>query len=1175
MELFIYMRTASKTFISTILAAGVFTASMTASAAVSQNPLVLVEGVAPNMLLTLDDSGSMRFAFSPDTIGSDSDTKRVKSSDFNPMYYNPNIKYEIPVFFDENGKEITLSTSFTRAYHNGFDTSVGSVDLSKSYQVSWDVPIDKKPSDYSYSSSTNYTAPTGRLYRLAENPNDFSSRDRTRGVPAYYYKYNQSAGCTKTNDNCYSRVNVGADERQNFAIWYSFYRNRALATLSAASIAFSTLESNIRISWQALNACNSLDNSATACKSTFGPYTEKQKGDLYSWLKTMPFDGGTPLRDSLKRAGDFLTKEKAWQKYPLGNGINNAENTLACRPSYHVLMTDGMWNGVVTAPSPLKHDNTAFNLPDGRQYTAKSPYKSNSSETLADLAMHYWATDLRPGLANRVPTYIPYKNANPDTEYWDPRNNPANWQHMSNFIVGLALTNSLSDASVPWGGGTHEGQGYQNLLSGTAWPAASSGSNNNVYDLWHAAINSRGEFYSVDSPEDMVKAFRDILSRIAERQSTASMPAISSEVVDEGEGDTATQQLYSYFYQSSFDSTDWSGSLQKLKRYTKYIDGERKDFKELIWQASADAWESRNIVMAKNSNTLHKFTTANASVALKNALNKTPEGQVDNKWTERLEYIRGNRSKEGNPYRVRSSIFGDFLGSQPVVVAGARYLVSAANKIEGNNKYSAFLDEQKSRRSQLYVGGNAGMLHAFDTSEGKEKFAFVPTAVFDKLSRLTDPKYSHQFYVDGTPVVADVYDGNNWRTVLIGTLGAGGKGIFALDITDPDGIKLLWEKGEDDFGAVKLGYSFSRPTVARLHNGRWAVVTGNGYEAAGASNGKAALYVIDAINGTLIKSLEVQGEGSENGLSTPKLVDFDADGIADYAYAGDLQGNLWRFDLLGQSANPNRTDGPIYGDKTGSTNNFKVSYGGKPMLKARVAAVDINNEPIIAKQPITAPPTIIRHPNRTGYLVVVGTGKYFEDGDGKGAPYVQSVYGIWDEKTKAEPTSELTINRNSLVQQSFIEEVVAYNAVANVNRDARIVSDNPVNWEVNRGWVLDLKLGSELSGEMVINDMVSVGNTLLFQTLIPNDDPCAHGAGNWMYAINPVTGGKTLRHVFDTRYEADGKIQIVSGIKFGDPGGVPLNFTPDGAEIPSSSGPEGINISDMISRQTWRMVPDP
>src|SRR5690606_6873056 len=190
-----------------------------------------------------------------------------------------------------------------------------------------------------------------------------------------------------------------------------------------------------------------------------------------------------------------------------------------------------------------------------------------------------------------------------------------------------------------------------------------------------------------------------------------------------------------------------------------------------------------------------------------------------------------------------------------------RYLEGFANRLEGHLKedgtvapdggsYSDFVKKingteegTTKRKTRVYVGGNDGMLHGFNAETGAEEFACLPTGVFPKLHKLTGKNYSHEFYVDGSPTVADIYDGSSWRTILVGTLRAGGKGLFALDVTTPGSEKLLWEfdASDVDESGVKPGYSFSKPTIARLHNGRWAVVTGNGYEN-GATDGKAALY---------------------------------------------------------------------------------------------------------------------------------------------------------------------------------------------------------------------------------------------------------------------------------------------------------------------------------------------
>ena len=901
-------------------------------------------------------------------------------------------------------------------------------------------------------------------------------------------------------------------------------------------------------------------------------------------------------------------------------------------------MTDGMWNTRQTykhVKSVKKgkvswdgsYDKTEVSYPaSNTDDSMPAPYGDATKKTLADIAMHYWKTDLTT-LPNKVPPYMPYKSAGDD----DPRNNPATWQHMTNFIMGLGLTNSLNAPGIPWEGQTHTGAGYNGLKSGSVkWPVAGlstttntdwwgnttitenngTGLDTNVYDLWHAAINSRGEFYSVDSPETMVQAFKDILMRIADRKSSAAMPGVSASLESDGAEEDAGDRLATSFYQTTFDSGDgWTGDVQKVKKYRKY-NKDSNTFEEVVeqgWSAKdkMPSANSRNILIAGGgASKLQDFSTTNAGKptepnSLAYYLNIDPEsGTKTATWQQRLEYLRGSKSNEGDgegKLRTRSSILGDFLTSQPVVVKNARYLEGFANRLESpaapaaaTTAYSDFMASIATRRGQLYIGGNDGMLHAFDTETGVEKFAFIPTAVFPKLNKLTGKNYSHEFYVDGTPVVADVYDKTaaKWRTILVGTLRAGGKGLFALDITNPDDIQLLWEFGENsiaDEDAVKPGYSFPQPTVARLHNGKWAVVTGNGYQGAGTSNGAAALYVIDAITGEMISNLKVQSpntDGGENGLSSPRLADYDSDGVADYAYAGDLHGNLWRFDLLGAGATAPTVTPPSngsYGAKNSET-TFSVSYGREPMFTATstTSATGSNN-----MQSITSAPSLVRHPTRKGYLVMFGTGKYFESGDKAGEKdRAQTLYGIWDMNTKAETTTTVkTITRGELAVQTITSETTGTGKESGKERDARIISNNPVQWYedndsskdvVNRGWRLDLTTG-DFTGEMIVENMRTLGSMLLLQALVPNDDPCANGSTNWLYAINPATGGRTLHHAFDTRV-AD---TIVSGIKFGSEGGVSISQSEKGFTANAPGDTEAISPpADSMGRQSWRMVPD-
>ena len=1260
---------------------------------VAQVPLSLSEGVPPNIILSLDESGSMSWSFVPDAshqvyqdkIGA-YNSRRMRAVNANPLAYDPGVIYQVPPAFGLDGSELVLATSFTAAPLNGFwlpaehggHAGRGRQDLRTNYRLAREHRLGATrdggtlnwadhPADFSCTARiarNNFSHSCGEQVRfritrttanscsaVMELPDGrrpaancsgsngaYTADVRKTGVPAYYYEFEPGRpGCSNklgTHDeggeDCHSIRFVTAesahdasgrrlrhadgrlvDGRENFAVWYSFYRSRALATLSAASIAFYDLSQDVRLTWQNLDSCTSFDSNTSGSgvcgDNRLKPYTARHRGEFYSWLRRIYFNKGTPLPQTMYRAGEYLRSETPWQRYPHGiGGSNDAANTHACRPSYHVLMTDGMWNRERELVAGVRTDESSFQTPGGQlyspqKYAGQHPFHGASKNTLADYAMHYWASDLRPQLDNRVSPHMPYRSGNDNTDYWDPRNNPAEWQHMSNFIMGLGLGSSLE--KLHWSGSTHAGAGYAALADGSrSWPVPASGSQNNVSDLWHAAINSRGEFHSVDRPQAMVQAFRDILVRISRRSSHAAMPGISTRM--EATAADNSERLITNFYQTSYDSTDWSGDVQQISRYRNF-DAASGTFTtvEEVGKSAAEnlpAHDKRNIQVASPAGGLMAFTIANAGEpesagSLASFFVVNPEtGDKTGSWQERLNHVRGDRSKEGvGGLRNRSSVLGDFFASQPVVVAGARYLAGMANELEGNTAYSSFMQQIRRRPALLYVGGNAGMLHAFDASTMVEKFAFVPTAVLPRLSRLTGNNYNHEFYVDGSPVVADVYDKNTavWRTILVGSLRAGGKGLFALDVTEPgmdgSGIKLLWELHEGNFPAsingvaasVGLGYSFPQPTVARLHDGNWAVITGNGYKAAGSNNGKAALFVINAMTGKLIKSLEVQSpvSSAENGLSTPTLADFDGDGVADYAYAGDLHGNLWRFDLLGagKQAAVDGSSAGSYGGKN-DREGFRVSYGGRPLFMARSGQGNM--------QPIMAAPTLVRHPSRTGYLVAFGTGKYFENGDKTGdGSNRQTVYAVWDMHTKAQDTdgSMQLVQRADLQRQQLtaVSGGKGTGQVSGRERQVRGLSSEQVEWfhaadkgRVNRrGWYFDLDMQGA-DGEMVIEKMQLLGNTLFVQTLVPNSDPCASGVSNWLYAVNASTGGQTAHHAFDTKGPNG---EIIAAIRFGSEGGVVISQDETGFKANAPADEEAVAPDpDSLGRQSWRMMHD-
>ncbi|KAF7962530.1 hypothetical protein AWV80_08075 [Cupriavidus sp. UYMU48A] len=294
----------------------------------------------------------------------------------------------------------------------------------------------------------------------------------------------------------------------------------------------------------------------------------------------------------------------------------------------------------------------------------------------------------------------------------------------------------------------------------------------------------------------------------------------------------------------------------------------------------------------------------------------------------------------------------------------------------------------------IYVGANDGMVHGFDALTGVEKFAYMPNQAIvggNAVKSLASPDYIHRFFVDATPTAGDAYfqraseTAASWKTVLVSGMGAGGKGMFALDITDPANFnagKVMWEISADT--EADLGYTVGTPVIGRLNSGKWVAIFGNGYES---SSGKAVLYVVDLANpfgtGGIRKIYadpkETAGSGNGNGLGSPEVV-YDTNLTIQAAYAGDLKGRLWKFDL--SDTNPT-----AWAARMGTTQ-------GVPLF----TAVDGVNSPAQA-QPITAAPTALINPKdpNKGFLLTFGTGRFYDAAD-SGATGYNSVYGVWDDQ---------------------------------------------------------------------------------------------------------------------------------------------------------------------------------
>ncbi|MFV8825640.1 pilus assembly protein [Thauera sp. WH-2] len=1121
--------------IATSIALALF-ASSPAYAAVSLSdvPLFAVEGVPPNFSVTLDDSGSMAWAYVPDGISGTKNTKRGRSADFNPQYYNPNIVYKAPPGIpDVNGVSAPLTTSFSAAYKNGFRTASGTLNLATSYRVNW-----------SYNPST-LGEDTGS--QLSGEPNG-----------AFYYVFDASrSGCngTNTDEDCYARVTVsatsgpgGTDERQNFANWYSFYRTRNLATVAAASIAFAKLPDSVRVGWQALNSCGGFytGNSCRGYGSDFSSrpsavtaFEGAHRQNFYRWLQRLPASGGTPLLPSVERVETMFRTDRPYWHTPGTRDLPRYE----CRANVSLVMTDGIWNGNTASSTVGNADNTAITFPDGTAYSPRTPYASSQTRNLSDITFRQWSLDLRSDLPSS-PAKTNIKITTDETHgsvtltpYWNPKNDPSDWQNVVTYTLGVGLSGWLGN---DWQGDTFAGA-YTNFVDGTrTWPNTGLDIKpGNVYDLWHAAINGRGKFFSADSPDDAVAAFDEIIDNVLDRNGSAVAVSVSSPLVTPD----------ALAYQVGFNTEYWSGALYAYKLSDGTGVGSVCNTKPRGAVCDSAEWEAGNLLNSRSWGSRKIITNVDGTgkafdwLAL-SAAQQAALDQGEGLGLKRLEYLRGNRNEEGVSYvvgtdtitfRDRTSVLGDIMNSQP-----APLHVGAPRLFINDASYRTFKTSNANRQSVIYTGANDGMLHAFNAQTGQELLAFVPAAVYPNLFKYTRSDYLHASYVDGGLTSSDVKIGTDWKTVLVGTLGQGGGAVYALDITDPAGFTegnasniFMWEFTDPDLGVV-LGV----PEIATLRDDRTVVIFPGGYNN---GTGEVALFVVNIANGQLIKKIPVTNDVT-SGLAQVSTVDLHGantydrpDGKIEYVVGGDLKGNLWVFDLTSSNSS-----------QWGSA--FKSGSTPRPAFIARDAS---NN-----RQPISSAPRIGRHPFNNGFMAYFGTGRYLGTNDLTDLQE-QSFYAVWINPAAGSNTA--TVQRSELLQQ----EILFDDLTRFLTRDARATTQKPIDWSTHKGWFLDFDTEA---GERVFQKPILRAGRIIFVSSTPSDNPCKAGGSSWIYELDAYSGARLYDSPFD--YNGDGVINASDFIVITGPSGSTPADAGSGIRIKGDVGMVFLNETSIVDAET-------
>jgi type IV pilus assembly protein PilY1 len=1090
---------------------------------------------------------------------------RLRTASINSAYYDPSILYQPWV------DPATITTM------NPYGSLMAPADPKKTLYN----PVPIKGSSTKTIDLTNQKNSSWAPW-LNESADNVEEGEQEY-FPAVYYVYTPRSRyseqldgtCTTSKLNCFMRVEIKEgtvlskknnsridckgevcsiqEEMQNFANWFQYYRSRINIARAGTALAFAKQGEGLRVGFGTINTeAPSKKSIGTKILGVSDDFRAPAKVDFLNSLYKHPIPkAGTPLRRAMDDIGQYFMIQDdtgPWFTKELVNGkLAFSKNQITCRQNFNILMTDGYWNGDGASNKNIKGinvdaiDGNKMVSADGGEYTykAEAPYSDDHKDTLADIAMFYWKNDLRPDWKDAKQKNVPVSEKSMDKAFW---------QHLVQYTVGLGVKGSLDPKTD-----------LDLLIKGEKkWPVAAT---NQVDDLWHAAINSRGQFFNAANPVEFADALTSSLNEIAKRSGDAAAVATSNTILG-----TNTK-----IYTSTYMTGNWSGRLEQktldpITGHIKSTDWNTDDKipsseKRLIVTSRADGLGGIDFKFDQlSASNKQIFINAAATYKAPSITTEKITSETTATPSELVDYLRGNQLKEGKPFRPRKPLLGDLVNSDPQYIKEGRdggYGSLPSNE-KGQSSYIKFYNDNAEKRSAtVYVGSNDGMLHAFNASDddadkGKERFAFVPQEVMSKMPLLAKTDYSHEFFVDATPMIADAAIGSDtekpWRTVLVSGLGAGGKGVFALDVTDPTNFSkdnVLWELGanlpalDDD-----MGYTFGTPQIGRLKNGKWVAIFGNGYDS---TNQKAVLYVVDLLTREVQKIDTNTGSSSQpNGLSTPKIL-LNTDATINSVYAGDLLGKMWKFDFdNGSDVNP----------------TAKILYD--------------------AARPITTQAQLFLHP-LGGFLVLFGTGKIFEEMDAKTIDE-EALYGVWDKVAgkSGKKVDETQVTSGKLVIQKL--------SIESIKRSGSLeptvyykVTNNTLDWKTNLGWTIPLSLKK---GERLVTDPNAFEGQIIFTTLFPSTstDPCSSDGLTTTLQINPLNGGPLGFPVLDTN--GDGKINrsdsLVSGKQTSSTYGTTIVKTGNGnmkffqavaktGELPDK-GEDRKGIDGIPTVRLWRQI---
>ncbi|HQR03442.1 MAG: hypothetical protein JSR19_13090 [Proteobacteria bacterium] len=1015
---------------------------------------------------------------------------------------------------------------------------------------------------------------------------------------------NNSYNRTSARTDCTAATCTYAQEIQNFANWYTYYRTRVLMMKSASSLAFSQLGPSYRIGYD--NICNAYGNTVQLPLAQFadtGGEVLNQRTNWWGKLIAAYPSCSTPLRAQLAKIGHYYAHMLGASPDPL---------QYSCQQNFMLLVTDGFWNENEPSNTTLTTaagttdvgnvDNNAATAPrpyyDGQMPSTTCPpiigttrgLNYSSCRTLADVAWYYYSTDLRSAAlgntTNSAGLDVSTNNVNVTP------NDPNQAQHLVFYAMGLGIDGYLKYRSDYQTAQTGD---FAAIKAGTLnWPAVANLDPTGVDDMWHATVNGHGKYFNARNLPNVVTGLRSALNEIGSRVGSAAAAATSN--LQPVAGDN-------FAYVASYTTVDWTGDLQSrsIDLTTGAVSSDTNcgvagSGCQWSTQALLDAytWSARRIFVAPVSNAsgdpLRLFTYGNLTPGEQayfspTSLSQYPTLSVSNPTDitafNLVNFLRGNRGLEsdGNSshpqiWRLRTHVMGDVVDTQPT-------FMKAPSQQYADPGYSTFTTSgtAASRRPVIFVSAQDGMIHAFnaDTAPvtvsgaavqpGGEMWAYIPRQAMASMKVLADVNYTHQFFVDGLITIGDANFGggaNDWHTVMVAGQGPGGTSYVALDVTDPTNPIFLWE-----FSTAQLGYSVSNASIAKTPGGNWAVFFSSGYNN---SDGVGRLFALNPKTGSILAGFPMStGSGSAGTPSNLGKISAwvnspSSDNTATQVYSGDLNGDLWRFDLTGTLL-------PV----------FKLAH-----LSAGGVA-----EPISTKPELTQLSTGTR-------VVYIGTGKYLELSDLTSTTQ-NSFYAIkdtlgadnglgagtqatWNPQTDTTVVGGLTVPM--FLQRKLIEtmdngatitttangatvnsRMVCSGSTATVSSATGMCANEngtAMDWTIYGGWYLNFPD----SGERMNVDMKLVMGTLVFATNLPAANSCTVGGTSWLNDIDFQTG-LSVAGSMASQQISDSLVVGVTAIKIGS-GFTAIvtksNYQQLSAKIPVASGPGGF----LGKRNLWR-----